>query len=193
MDMGDQDRTVQTNAGTGLVDRYRAELPDRMGHLIFWPILFAGLVADLWSKWAVFSWLEHRMGQSAEIVEGFLSFRLALNTGAAFGIFSGKLPFLVGVSVLALLAILGLFFFGSGRQRLIQLSLGLFGAGVSGNLWDRLFNHGQVRDFIDVYWRARHWHTFNVADALLCVAVGLLVIATLSTGSSDRTRAPQQK
>ena len=170
------------------------ELPDLVGHLIFWPILLAGLVADLWSKHAVFAWLEHKLGQSVEIVDSLLTFRIALNTGAAFGIASGRLTFLVGVSIVALLIILGVFLLGTGRQRLIQVSLGLFGAGVSGNLWDRIFNGGQVRDFIDVvYWPGYHWHTFNVADSMLCIAVALLVVASLLTGSSDRTRVLPQK
>lgn len=170
------------------------ELPDGRGHLIFWPILLFGLLADLGTKQAVFAWLQDKPGQSAEILGGFLSFRMALNTGAAFGIASGHLPFLVGVSVVALLVILGVFFFTSARQRIVQVSLGLFAAGVSGNLWDRLFNGGQVRDFIDVvYWPGHHWHTFNVADTLLCLAVGLLVVATFFTGPSDRTHAPQQR
>lgn len=194
MDTGNQDRTVPAVAGSRSEDSPRIELPDRWGHLIFWPVLLLGLLADLWTKQAVFAWLESRPGQTAEIMGKFLSFRLALNNGAAFGIASGHLPFLAGVSVIALLAILGFFFFFAGRQRLIQISLGLFAAGVSGNLWDRLFNQGLVRDFIDVvYWPGRHWHTFNVADSMLCVAVALLVIASLFTGSSDRTRVPPQK
>jgi len=194
MESGDQDRTVETTACTGPGDRFKVELPDAIGHVIFWPILLFGLLADLWTKRAVFTWLEYEPGQSVEILDGFLSFRMALNTGAAFGIASGHQPFLVGVSVVALLVILGVFFLTSARQRIVQVSLGLFAAGVSGNLWDRLFNGGQVRDFIDVvYWPGRHWHTFNVADTMLCVAVGLLIVATFLTGSSDRTRAPQQK
>jgi len=194
METGNQDRVVETTASSGLLDRCKAELPDVMGHLIFWPLLLAGLAADLGTKRAVFAWLRDRPGQSTEILDGFLSFRLALNTGAAFGLASGRLTFLVGVSVLALLIILGVFFFGSVRQRMVQVALGLFGAGVSGNLWDRLFNGGQVRDFIDVvYWPGRHWHTFNIADAMLCVAVGVLVVATFLTRSSDRTHAPLQK
>ncbi len=194
MDSGNQDRTVPSASCTPSEDRYKVEFPDAIGHLIFWPILLLGLLADLGTKRAVFAWLENKPGQSIEILGGFLSFRLALNTGAAFGIASGHLPFLVGVSLVALLVILGVFFLTSARQRIVQVSLGLFAAGVSGNLWDRLFNGGQVRDFIDVvYWPGRHWHTFNVADTMLCVAVGLLIVATFFTGSSDRTRAPLQK
>jgi len=165
-------------------------------HLIFWSILLVGLVLDLWTKQAVFAWLEDEPGQGAEIISGFLAFQMALNTGAAFGIASGQPEFLIGVSVVALIAILGVFFFffGGARQRTAQVALGLFAAGVSGNLWDRLFNGGQVRDFIDVvYWPGRHWHTFNVADTMLCVAVLLLVLATFFTDSSGQKRAQPQK
>ena len=163
-------------------------------HLIFWPIWFLGLALDLWSKRAVFAWLEREPEQSARILGSFLSFRLALNDGAAFGIATGRYAFLVGVAILAVIVILGVFFFGRAQQRIVQAALGLFAAGVSGNLWDRLFNRGQVRDFIDVvYWPGKHWHTFNVADALLCIAVGLLILATLITDSSCQTRAQPRK
>jgi signal peptidase II len=193
MDTGSQDRVVQAASGVRPRDRYKAELPDLIGHLIFWPILLCGLLADLWTKRAVFAWLQDKFGQSVEILDGILAFRMALNNGAAFAILPGQPALLVGVSVIALLAILGFFFFAAARQRIIQVSLGLFAAGVSGNLWDRLFNGGLVRDFIDVYWRNYHWPTFNVADTMLVIAVALLVIAILLTGSSDRTHAPPQK
>jgi signal peptidase II len=193
MDTGNQDRTVQTAATTRLGDRCKVELPDRVGHLIFWPILLFGLLADLWTKQSVFAWLEHKEDQLARIIEGMLTFRMALNEGAAFGILPGRPTLLIGVSALALLVIFGVFFFGTGRQRLMQILLGFFAAGVSGNLWDRLFNEGRVRDFIDVYWGSHHWHTFNVADSMLCVAAVLLVVTILVTGSSDRTRVPPQR
>ena len=171
-----------------------AWLPDVKAHMIFWTLLFLGLALDVWTKRAVFAWLENESEQSARIIGGFLSFRLALNDGAAFGIATGRYLFLVGVAVLALIVILGVFLFGRAQQRTVQVALGLFAAGVSGNLWDRLFNHGLVRDFIDVvYWPGRHWHTFNVADAMLCIAVGLLIVATLVTDSSCQTRAQPQK
>ena len=194
MESGNQDRTVETSACARSEDRFKVEVPDAIGHLVFWPVLLLGLLADLWTKRAVFAWLEYTVDQKAEILGRVLTFRLALNDGAAFGIFSGRPALLVGVSATAMLVILGVFLLTSARQRIVQVSLGLFAAGVSGNLWDRLFNNGQVRDFIDVmYWRGRHWHTFNVADTMLCVAVGLLLVATFLTGSSDRTRAPLQR
>jgi len=194
MDTGNQERIEPIASSCPLNLRKRVELPDRTGHLIFWPTLLLGLAADLWSKHAVFAWLGDKPDLKTTIIDGFLSFQLALNKGAAFGIADGRRPFLIGVAVLAMLIILGVFFFGTGRQRVIQAALGLFAAGVSGNLWDRIFNGGRVRDFIDVvYWPGRHWHTFNVADSWLCIAVVLLIAATFLTDSSDRKRAQPQK
>ncbi len=177
-----------------LVRICRDALPDKIAHLIFWPTAILGLVLDLWTKHAVFAALRDEPDQSRTIIDGFLTLRLALNDGAAFGIASGNRVFLVGVSTVALAIILGFFLFGAVRQRIVQLAMGLFAAGVCGNLWDRAFNEGRVRDFIDVvYWPGRHWHTFNLADTMLCVAVGLLIIATLFTDSSDRKHDRPQR
>lgn len=194
METGDRETTNPVASSCSLSNHHRIELPDLTAHLIFWPTLLIGLAVDLWTKSAVFAWLRDAPDQRAPIIDGFLTFQLALNDGAAFGIAEGKLPFLIGVSTLAMIIILGVFFFGTVKQRIVQTALGLFGAGVSGNLWDRIFNEGRVRDFVDVvYWPGRHWHTFNVADAMLCIAVFLLIVATFVTDSSGQTRGPQQK
>jgi signal peptidase II len=192
MEIGKEEQARAATNGRGLFDRYRAELPDKVGHAVFWPVAVGGCALDLWSKAAVFAWL--RIGESAKIIDDIVTVRPALNSGAAFGIASGRQGLLVAVSVFALVMILGVFLFGGTRQRLVQAALGLFAAGVCGNLWDRLFNRGQVRDFIDVvYWPGRHWHTFNVADAMLCIAVGLLILTTLVTDSSCRRPARPQR
>jgi signal peptidase II len=174
---------------------FRAALPDRTAHLIFWPIAILGLAADLWTKAAVFAAIEP--GDGRPIIDGFLTFRPVLNDGAAFGIASGRLPLLIGVSLVALVAIIAIFLVGGMRWRMGQAALGLFVAGVCGNLWDRLFNDGRVRDFIDVvYWPGpnHHWNTFNVADALLCVAVVLLAMASFFTPATPSQKpAPPQK
>ncbi len=171
----------------------REALPDRTAHLIFWSIAVVGLVADLWAKAAVFASL--RIGEILPIIDGILTFRPVLNDGAAFGIASGRQPLLVGVSLVATVVIISIFLFGGMRRRLAQVALGLFVAGVCGNLWDRLFNDGCVRDFVDVvYWPGRHWNTFNFADALLCAAVGLLALTSLFTPAApSQTPAPPHK
>jgi len=150
-------------------------LPDLPAHLIFWSLAVFGIALDVWSKKAVFDWLEHH--GSVSIIDGFLRLVRALNDGAAFGLFAGHLGWLIVVSCVALVVIFAVFLFGGAKQRLVHVALGLFAAGVCGNLYDRIFNDGLVRDFIDVYYRQYHWPAFNVADSMLCIAVGLGVIS----------------
>lgn len=169
-------------------------MPPLKAHLIFWLLTTHGLALDLWSKKAVFNLLEHQPSNSYSIIDGVLTLVRALNDGAAFGIFSGRPYMLVAVSVIALIAIFGIFLYSGSERRLVHIALGLFAAGVCGNLYDRLFNNGMVRDFIDVvYWPGKHWPAFNVADSLLCLGVGLMVISCLLTDKSHPGRAQQHK
>lgn len=147
-------------------------------HLIFWPVMLAGLALDLWSKKAVFEWLRNRADLSFSLIDGFLQLVMAQNAGAAFGIASGQRWLLVAVSGLALIVILTVFLFSGTGKKVVYVALGLFAAGIFGNLYDRIFNNGLVRDFIDVYYRRYHWPAFNVADSMLCIAVGLLLISS---------------
>ncbi len=166
-------------------------MPDLKTHMIFWSLMAGGLALDLWTKKLAFDNLESN--EILPVVEGFLQLFRTLNNGAAFGWFAGKTYLLVPVSLIAFGAILVVFLFGGSRQRLVHVALGLFAAGVCGNMYDRIFNKGFVRDFIDVYYRGYHWHTFNIADALLCIGVGLLIISTLLTERPARTRDQQRK
>jgi signal peptidase II len=167
----------QPQAQTGTTDNNPKRLPWRTAALLFWPVAIAGAVLDLWSKHAVFNWLMQVPGQQYTLIDGFLGFILRENLGAAFSIFHGWRHFLVVISAVALLAELVIFFSGMIRQKLVMLAMGCTAGGIVGNLYDRLFNEGAVRDFIDVYIGSYHWPTFNVADSMLCIGVGLMIIA----------------
>jgi signal peptidase II len=160
-------------------------LPDFTGHFLFWPIAAAGATFDLWSKNVVFHWLPGVSGEKYVILDGFFQFILRENSGAAFSIMQGQKPFLVGISFVAFFAIIGIFLFSGVRQRISQIAMACMTAGIVGNLYDRALNNGLVRDFIDVYVKDYHWPTFNVADSLLCIGVGLLIIANLTTQQSQ--------
>ncbi|HPS55561.1 MAG TPA: signal peptidase II [Sedimentisphaerales bacterium] len=162
-------------------------------HLIFWPIVIAGIAADLWTKSAIFDWLVHSGHSTYTVIQGFFRLVLAQNEGAAFGIAAGQRYLLTTVSCVALILILLIFFFGRIKQKLLIVALAMFTAGICGNLYDRLFNDGCVRDFIDiVYWSGKHWPAFNIADSLLCIAMVLILIASL-TEPSDQKHDSQQK
>jgi signal peptidase II len=189
---------IKTNASSARPSPSRAffnhiafSLPDVKTHLIFWSVMIGGLALDLWTKKAVFDWLKPH--ESFPVVDGFLQLIPRFNDGAAFNLFAGKPYFLAIISIIAILGILVVFLFSGGMHKLIHVALGFFAAGVCGNLYDRLFNDGRVRDFIDAHWGTYHWPTFNVADSLLCIGVGLLIISTFIIEKPARKRDQQQK
>jgi signal peptidase II len=173
-----QNGSARPGAGRAFLKRRQLALPGWPTQLVFWSLVVAGLALDLWSKSVVFGWLEQKPGNSVSIIDGFLRLVMALNQGAAFGIATGKHQLLAAVSFVALIVIVVVFLFSGSRSKVVHVALALFGAGICGNLWDRLFNHGQVRDFIDVYYRDYHWPAFNLADSMLCIGVGLLVLSS---------------
>jgi signal peptidase II len=153
---------------------------------VFAGIAAVGAVADLASKSYAFA---HIPGDGVEVVPGLFNLIQAWNKGAAFSIFFGQVNAFIAISFVALV-VLGWFAWSAKRPAGLgyQVILGLVGAGVVGNLYDRLVFH-QVRDFLDVYvsqawladWLARHagtthWPTFNVADAFICVGTGALFV-----------------
>jgi len=186
-----EENSAPSSFDRAFLKRLSGALPDSKAHLIFWSLTLGGLALDLWSKKAVFDWLGNH--NSVSVIDGLLRLVRALNNGAAFGFFAGKPYFLTAISVIALVVVLGVFLFSGTHYRLVHVALGLFTAGICGNLYDRIFNNGLVRDFIDVYYRNSHWPAFNVADSLLCIGVGLLIISTFLTEKSSQKHARQHK
>ena len=183
--------SARPNPSRAFFKQIEFSLPDTKTHLIFWSLMTGGLALDLWSKKAVFDWLNPH--ETYPIIDGFLRLIIAVNNGAAFNLFAGKPFFLATISIIAIMGIFAVFLFSGGLHKTAHIALGLFAAGVCGNLYDRLFNNGSVRDFIDVYRENYHWPTFNVADSLLCIGVGLLIISTFFTEKPAQKHDQQHK
>jgi signal peptidase II len=141
-------------------------------------VAILGLAADLSSKHAAFARLGYGPDARYKIViPDILEFRTTLNGGAVFGIGTGLSLLFILVSLVAMAFVVYVFMSSDRRQGLMHVALGLILAGAAGNLYDRMFNQGMVRDFIYVmhYWP---W-IFNVADAMLCIGVPLLILCWL--------------
>jgi signal peptidase II len=114
-----------------------------------------------------------------------LNWTLAFNRGAAFSFLadsSGWQNWLFGglaVAVSIGLAV-GLARTRRGDWR-TALPVALIIGGALGNLIDRVI-HGQVTDFIQVYWHAWSYPAFNVADSALTIGVVLLIAFMLFGG-----------
>lgn len=135
--------------------------------------LFAGTVAsvllvDQVSKAVVRTSMG--VGQSIPVIQDVLSLTYVRNTGAAFGLFQGGVPFFIATSLVVLTAIGWIWWRLKPTNRWFVLSLGLVAAGAAGNLIDRA-TVGRVTDFLDVH----VWPVFNVADIALDVGVGILI------------------
>ena len=85
-------------------------------------------------------------------------------------------PVLITFSIIGCLAFVAIFYCTGKKQTLLHIVLALLTAGTCGNLYDRVFNEGLVRDFIDVYYEQYHWPIFNLADSAITLGVTLLII-----------------
>ena len=101
----------------------------------------------------------------------FFQLRLSWNAGMSFSMFnSGE-----GLTAAALLAgriiVTGLLIWWLRKidRPLLQAACGLIIGGALGNIIDSLV-YGAVTDFLDFYWGAWHFPTFNVADS--CITIG---------------------
>jgi signal peptidase II len=168
--------------------RFDFKLPGFKWTGIFFALTILGVAGDLWSKSAAFDFVLNNGNSYFEypIIDGFFNLVYRENPGAAWSIFAGKKVFLSSISVIALLAISFGFFTGIFKTTLTKIAAALFTAGVIGNLYDRLFNDGKVRDFLDFYYRDYHYPAFNLADSMLCIAVGLILIQTLREGKKNK-------
>jgi signal peptidase II len=141
------------------------------------------LALDIATKWLVLT----RMAEWQEIpiIPGFFSLQFVYNPGAAFGMLAHQQWLFIGVSAVAILAILAYLRRPEAREGLMPWGLGLLLGGAVGNLIDRL-RWGKVVDFFLFYWRDYHFPNFNVADIGITVGVGLFILHLLLTGESER-------
>ena len=152
--------------------------------LWFWPVLIAGTAADQITKILAFSHLEQ--GEYLRIIPYVLGLTTSENQGALFGMLPGRGVLLAVFSVVALGLILWFLYRDPSEGKWLPVALGMIGSGAVGNFIDRAFNDRKVRDFIDLHigpyelqkWWS-HWPTFNIADALICIGIAMVIYAEL--------------
>jgi signal peptidase II len=151
-------------------------------------------VADQLSKaWVLRFFAEQQPAERMVPVTGFFNLVLAWNRGMSFGLFNSDATLNALVfTVIAAVIVGGLVvWLYRAREPLIGVAIGLVIGGAIGNVVDRLWR-GAVVDFLDFHWTGSpacgwailswngcHWFAFNLADAAICVGVGLMVIDSL--------------
>lgn len=152
-------------------------------------LLCAGLVGlDQWLKWLAVVYV--KPAGVLPGIEGLFQLRYVENDGAAFSILAGQQGLLIVVTGLALLVVAWLLLFKRPQDKLEYLSLVCIFSGGVGNLIDRVAN-GYVVDYIDLQFM--RFAVFNLADVLVCVGFGMLIVAVLRAEWQQRKLRAAQK
>lgn len=146
-------------------------------------VLASVVAIDQISKALISKWLGQGPGSARfEIFEPVLALRYARNSGAAFGLLSGKALLLTAIALVVIAALVAIAGRTGQRSAWQTAALGLVAGGATGNVLDRL-RLGHVIDFIDV----SGWPTFNLADSAITVGIGIVIVAGLHQKPQERS------
>ena len=158
----------------------------RRKYLLFAIFTVISLVADQWTKVLARRDLRPRGSFHPKVVvDGYFDLRYAENPGVAFSMLQdipGGRVLLTLLAVGAFLLVLYYLRKTPVENTRLHVALGLVGGGAIGNLIDRVM-YGRVTDFI--VWKytniqgPHEWPAFNIADAALCIGVGLMLLDML--------------
>ena len=169
----------------------------RRKYLLFTIFMIISLVLDQWTKVLARTHLRPRINPKV-IIDGYFDLRYAENPGVAFSMLQDIPGGRVLLTLLAIGAFLLVLFYLRKtpiENTRLHVALGLVGGGAVGNLVDRVM-YGRVTDFIVWKVGAHEWPAFNIADAALCIGVGLMLLDMLYGWRAQRrtqTGAPAEK
>ena len=157
--------------------------------IVFTSLSGAWIALDQLTKVLV---LEHlRLGQTLEVIPGFLNWTYVNNPGAAFG-FLSQMPesfrhnFFLIVPPLAGFFVFLLVRVTRPSEVMQTIALASIFGGAMGNFIDRL-RFRFVIDFIDIYWRDRlSWPAFNLADVAIVLGAFILIYFVIQEARSKQ-------
>lgn len=131
------------------------------------------IALDQWTKWLIVKNME--IGESIEIINGFLYITSHRNKGAAWGILQNQMVFFYMITIIVVVAIIYYMQKYAKQNAMFAIALSLMLGGAIGNFIDRLFRK-EVVDFIHTYIFGYNFPIFNIADSSLTIGVILLFI-----------------
>lgn len=153
------------------------------------------LLLDLLTKELIIKNAIPNVGDSVEVMPGFVNFIYVQNRGGAWGIFSDSTILLTIVSAVMFVIML-VFYVLRVRQVKekssiwLAVSMGLVCGGCIGNLIDRIFL-GYVRDFINFQFMS--FPVFNFADIALTIGMIVLVVYFLFFYAKEEPKKENEK
>jgi signal peptidase II len=148
-------------------------------YLLFGVFAAISLVLDQWTKIMAREHLRPRGPFNPKVVvPNFFDLRYAENPGVAFSMLQeipGGRVLLTLLAVAAFVLVILYLRKTPNESTRLHVALGLVGGGAIGNLIDRVL-YARVTDFIVWKYYRHEWPVFNVADAALCIGVGLMIL-----------------
>lgn len=114
-------------------------------------------------------------GESTDIIKGIIDFTYVRNGGSAWGMLSGKTWILISLTVVVMLVCIALLLKYGSKNKLLFWAISLVIFGGLGNMYDRIFDGGEVVDFIHFTFFPQ-FPVFNVADCAIVIGAGLLIL-----------------
>ncbi len=146
-------------------------------------IIFSGLLLvlfDIFTKFLVVKYLDNNV---IILIKNFLKFTYIKNTGAAFGIFSNNIIFLIIITIVLLFYLVKEIISSKSNTSLFAYLLIISGA--IGNLIDRIFRK-YVVDFISFTLFGHEMAVFNIADTYITFGIILLIYCIVKEERSER-------
>ncbi|CAN5779593.1 signal peptidase II [soil metagenome] len=142
---------------------------------VFAGLVLGVLILDLATKLMVQR--HFLLYQQMDVIGEYVRLTYIYNPGAAFGISVGEYSrqIFLGLSVVALTALVGMYWYTPVTDRARLVSISLICGGAMGNLIDRVRSEAGVVDFIDVGVGNVRWPVFNIAD--MAVTAGAIMLA----------------
>ncbi len=144
---------------------------------LFAGVLFGVVALDLATKLLIQN--SFHLYEQVNVIGDYVRLTYIHNPGAAFGIQLGPPGYsrfiFLGLSVVALIALAGMYWVTPVRDRVRLAAIALICAGAIGNLLDRVRSTAGVVDFLDVGIGDLRWPVFNVAD--IAVTTGAVFLA----------------
>ena len=161
---------------------------------LVWILALPGFLADQASKWLITRNLTVHQ-DSIEVIPGVFWIHHVMNTGVAFGMANGGRYSNLVFGTIALLTCGGILLFwrkGYFHNAISRVAAALLIGGAIGNLVDRIIR-GYVVDWVTIDLQFMLWPSFNLADAYICIAAGLLILSSFLHPAEQEPGANKQK
>lgn len=146
-----------------------------LNYILYSGIIALGIILDQITKILSVKYLTKI--ETKPLIKDVLHLTYVENDGAAFGMLDNARWVFLSVSTVTIIVMAFLLFSGYvSKNKLYTVSLSMLVSGGIGNMIDR-FAYGYVVDFID--FRLINFAVFNVADSIVCIGAGLLILALI--------------